>query len=543
MKLMTKILTISSMLLLLTATTVSASIPKTTKVSDNDTTAGYLNGKLIAGTGISFTENNNGGNETLTITATASTPAPTDATYITQTPNGTLSAEQALSVLDTGILKNTTTTGVLSIASAGTDYVVPAGNVATATALAANGANCAAGSLAAGVDASGTAEGCTDVWTEAENTAAGYITAAGVPASETDATALAKFGTLTNTKWCTSDGTTVSCTEDAPAGSGDVTSVGDCTSGSCLDGSSDGGTNIALYDGNSHKTTITAGDSAGDLAFTLPTTVGNDGEVLKTNGSGVLSWVAQGGFDSTTVDATTWSDGANASNIWTFDVSGTDTTFTAGNGTAGFSHNLTIGGDLTVTGDDITMTTNTSGAVLVADGTNFNPVVMSGDASIGTDGAVVVADDSHAHTGATISGIDISDDTNLAAGRSLTLSGDSVEADAELYTDFKSMTIETPTDADNFFMCEMPIAVTVTRVTGIVESATSAVLTLQECDSAGDNCSTIESVTADVDGVIVTSGDIDNSGLDAGDIIRLDVGTVTGTVGQAHITFSYTKND
>ena len=36
-------------------------------VSSNDTTAGYLNGKLVAGTNISLTENNDGGNETLTI--------------------------------------------------------------------------------------------------------------------------------------------------------------------------------------------------------------------------------------------------------------------------------------------------------------------------------------------------------------------------------------------------------------------------------------------------------------------------------------------
>ena len=41
------------------------------KVSANDTTEGYLNGKLVAGTGITLTENNNGGNETLTIAATA----------------------------------------------------------------------------------------------------------------------------------------------------------------------------------------------------------------------------------------------------------------------------------------------------------------------------------------------------------------------------------------------------------------------------------------------------------------------------------------
>ncbi len=40
------------------------------KVSSNDTTEGYLNGKLIAGTGITLTENTDGGNETLTITNT-----------------------------------------------------------------------------------------------------------------------------------------------------------------------------------------------------------------------------------------------------------------------------------------------------------------------------------------------------------------------------------------------------------------------------------------------------------------------------------------
>jgi hypothetical protein len=45
--------------------------------------------------------------------------APTTATYITQTPDAGLSAEQALSALGTGIVKNTTATGVLSIAVAG----------------------------------------------------------------------------------------------------------------------------------------------------------------------------------------------------------------------------------------------------------------------------------------------------------------------------------------------------------------------------------------------------------------------------------------
>ena len=45
----------------------------------------------------------------------AGSGAPTDATYLTQTDNGSLSAEQAMGVLGTGLVKNTTTSGVQSI--------------------------------------------------------------------------------------------------------------------------------------------------------------------------------------------------------------------------------------------------------------------------------------------------------------------------------------------------------------------------------------------------------------------------------------------
>lgn len=51
--------------------------------------------------------------------------APIDATFITQTPSGTLTNEQALSLLATGLLKGTTGTGVVSIAVQGADYYAP----------------------------------------------------------------------------------------------------------------------------------------------------------------------------------------------------------------------------------------------------------------------------------------------------------------------------------------------------------------------------------------------------------------------------------
>lgn len=51
--------------------------------------------------------------------------APISASYIVKTANGILTSEQALGALASGILYNTTTTGVVSIAAAGTDYAAP----------------------------------------------------------------------------------------------------------------------------------------------------------------------------------------------------------------------------------------------------------------------------------------------------------------------------------------------------------------------------------------------------------------------------------
>ena len=64
---------------------------------------------------------------------------------------------------------------------------------------------------------------------------------------------------------------------------------------------------------------------------------------------------------------------------------------TVASSTLAVAGNLTVGGDLTVTGDDITMTTNTAGHVLVGDGTNYNPVAISGDVTLASSGAITIA--------------------------------------------------------------------------------------------------------------------------------------------------------
>ena len=62
--------------------------------------------------------------------------------------------------------------------------------------------------------------------------------------------------------------------------------------------------------------------------------------------------------------------------------SGSDVITMATGGTSALtidaSQNVTVAGDLTVSGDDITMGTNTAGNLLIADGTNFNSIAVSG---------------------------------------------------------------------------------------------------------------------------------------------------------------------
>jgi len=72
---------------------IGVNTDETTKVSANDTTNGYLNGKLVAGTGISFTENNDGGNETLTISAALTNP-----TLSSITPDTITNAQTSITI-------------------------------------------------------------------------------------------------------------------------------------------------------------------------------------------------------------------------------------------------------------------------------------------------------------------------------------------------------------------------------------------------------------------------------------------------------------
>ena len=174
---------------------------------------------------------------------------------------------------------------------------------------------------------------------------------------------------------------------------------------------------------DAYETTLTVTDPTADRTVTLPNlsgTVTVDGNPASADGTALgttaLEWsdlyLADGGIiyfgDDQDVTLTHVADTGlllSSTDQLQFGDSGTyifqsadgvldlvsDTEIEINATTIDINGNVEISGDLTVTGDDITMGTNTSGAALIADGTNFNPVVISGDATIATNGALTIA--------------------------------------------------------------------------------------------------------------------------------------------------------
>jgi hypothetical protein len=119
-------------------------------------------------------------------------------------------------------------------------------------------------------------------------------------------------------------------------------------------------------------------------------TVGVEGAIYTDSGL-VAGTTTTFGSSSITETGTSFIFDVGNTGSFTF-RDGTNTLLSlADNGTTG---DLTVTGDLTISGDDLTMGTNTSGYLLVADGTNFNPVALSGDISIDGTGATTIGSNS-----------------------------------------------------------------------------------------------------------------------------------------------------
>ena len=139
--------------------------------------------------------------------------------------------------------------------------------------------------------------------------------------------------------------------------------------------------------------------------------------------------------------------------------------------------------DSTIAGDDLTMGTNTSGYLLIADGTNYNPVAMSGDITIDNAGATTIGATSV--TNAMLAGsiansklanstITLADDdgnsTAIALGGTMCFKG----TDNEIETGESSgiVTIGLPTTVSGL------THVSATCLTGTLQTAAQAAVTL-----------------------------------------------------------------
>ena len=168
--------------------------------------------------------------------------------------------------------------------------------------------------------------------------------------------------------------------------------------------------NAFVFEGatdDAYETTLTTVDPTADRTLSLPnatdTLVGKATTDTLTNKTLTTPVIAEIDSGSTiTLDATT--DiilDADGGDIFFKDGG---TTFGSATNTSGnliiksgtttaltFSGaNATLAGDLTISGDDLIMGTNTSAYMLVADGTSYNPVAISGDVTIANTGAITL---------------------------------------------------------------------------------------------------------------------------------------------------------
>jgi len=134
---------------------------------------------------------------------------------------------------------------------------------------------------------------------------------------------------------------------------------------------------IALDTITNDGTDITL-DSGGDIILDA---AGNE-VFFKSSGTSILEFKHDSGdavFTVSTADknfTVKGTDGSSAITALDIDM--------ALAGKATFNGDVVVGGDLTISGDDLVMGTNTSGHLLIADGTNFNPTAVGDLSEIST---------------------------------------------------------------------------------------------------------------------------------------------------------------
>jgi len=194
--------------------------------------------------------------------------------------------------------------------------------------------------------------------------------------------------------------------------------------------------------------------------------------------------------------------------------------------------------------DDLTTATTFSGDV---SGTYNNLTIQANSVELGTDttGNYAAGDAEGGNaTGLACSGcVDISSETNLTAGRSLTLNGDTIDIDSEIYTGSFSITIKNATTSANPAAQRYnPVAITITKI-GCRTDSGSATIQFDERTSSGDSAGTdVMSSGLTCDSTMDYTTSFSNSSIAANTWLSLDIDSISSAT-DIFIFVSYTKND
>lgn len=346
---------------------------------------------------------------------------------------------------------------------------------------------------------------------------------------------------------------------------------------------------LRLYedgDDGSNNTIIQPQAQSDDIVLVLPADDGDPNQFLTTDGSGVLDWVTGSSatdlvcadcvtlttettgdyvkslvagtaidvtaasegvdntvdFDSTELGTTTFGSGSGI--VWTFNASaGTDPTITFGDSSVIISHPVVSSGSGSSIIFEGATADNFETTLTVVDPTTPDKTITLQDKT-----GTVALTDSETFT------------TSLALPQG---TGPTVDAAGEIAVDTtdgqliyygtakrvisyklqKNLSYDSPTSSDLIHFWKPADNITITSINCIVDPAgagESAVIDIQECDSNGDSCASVDAAITCANTNTADDGSLSNPTIDAGDWVVLDGGTVTGTVTNVGVEIRYT---